>query len=111
MKRGSILQNQAERERQERAKAGAGLGLTNRQNKAVRFLGKYHPEPQPTSVMPGVSDITMEELIGRNAVSEVCDPNGKERVFILMARGEDEVRRLILQDRLRRENPRTTLTK
>lgn len=108
---GPILQDQAKRERDERDKVGPGLGLTNRQNKAVRFLGQYHPEPQPTSVIAGVSDITMEELIDRHAVAEVLDPTGKERVFVLMATGEDEVRRLILQDRLLRESPRTSGTK
>jgi hypothetical protein len=96
---GPILKNQPD----QRAKAGPGLGLTHRQNKAVRFLGKHHPEPQPTSVIPGVSDITMEELIDRNVVAEVRDPHGKERVFVLMASGEDEARRLILQDESHRK--------
>lgn len=111
MEPGSILQNQVESEPDERARVGSGLGLTNRQNKAVRFLGQYHPEPQPSSVIAGVSDITMEELIDRNAVAEVRNPTGKERVFVLMASGEDEVRRLIIQDKLCRESPRTSMTK
>lgn len=74
MEPGPILKNQAECEPDRGAKPGPGLGLTNRQNKAVGFLGKHHPEPQPTSVIPGVSDITMEELIDRNAVAEVLAP-------------------------------------
>ncbi|WP_426233004.1 hypothetical protein [Pararhizobium sp. DWP3-4] len=85
-------------------RAGPGLGLTNRQNKAVRFLGKLHPEPQPTSVIAGVSDITMEELIARNAVAEVSALNGKERLFVLMVSGEDEVRRLMLLDESYKES-------
>ncbi len=108
---GPIFKNQAKCEPDRRSKAGPGLGLTNRQNKAVIFLGKHHPEPQPTSVIPGVSDITMEELIDRNAVAEVRDPNGEERVFVLMPSGEDEARRLILQDESHRGSPRTTLKK
>jgi hypothetical protein len=40
----------------------------------------------------------MEELIARGVVAEVQAPDGKERVFILAVRGEDEVRRLKLQE-------------
>jgi hypothetical protein len=90
-------------EREEHPDSVPQLGLTNRQNAAIKFLNQYYPEPQPTSMIPGVSDITMEELIGRNAVAEVQDPDGKERVFILLASGQDEARRLCLQERSRRE--------
>jgi hypothetical protein len=101
MKRRPVLSSRAQRERRD---DGPRLGLNNRQNKAIRFLGRYYPEPQPTSVIPGVSDITMEELIERNVVAEVQAPDGTERVFILIALGEDEVRRLKLQEKLLRND-------
>ncbi|MFF0948685.1 hypothetical protein ACFYE9_13700 [Rhizobium leguminosarum] len=98
MKRRPASSGQVQCERREELDDGPRLGLGNRQNKAIRFLDQYYPEPQPTSVIPGVSDITMEELIARDVVAEVRAPDGKERVFILAARGEDEVRRLKLQE-------------
>jgi hypothetical protein len=97
MKRRPVSSSRAQCEGEE-FDDGPRLGLGNRQNKAIRFLDQYYPEPQPTSVIPGVSDITMEGLIARDVVAEVQAPGGKERVFILAARGEDEVRRLKLQE-------------
>lgn len=98
MKRRPASSNRMQFERRKEFEDGPRLGLSNRQNKAIRFLGQYYPEPQPTSVIPGVSDITMEELIAQNVVAEVQAPDEKERVFILVPRGEDEVRRLKLQE-------------
>jgi hypothetical protein len=98
MKRRPASSSRVQRKRREEFDDGPRLGLGNRQNKAIRFLDQYYPEPQPTSVIPGVSDITMEELIARGVVAEVQAPDGKERVFILAVRGEDEVRRLKLQE-------------
>jgi hypothetical protein len=87
----------------EHADAAPQLWLTNRQNTAILFLDRYDPEPQATSVIPGVSDITMEELIDRNAVAEVQSSDGKERTFVLMASGRDEARRLCRQEMSRRD--------
>jgi hypothetical protein len=101
-----VVPSRDQRERDENPDTAPQLWLTNRQNTAIIFLDRYYPEPQPTSVIPGVSDITMEELIGRNAVAEVQAPDGKERVFVLLASGQDEVRRLCLQERSRRERTR-----
>lgn len=101
VKRRPLLSSRAQRERRD---DGPQLGLNGRQNKAIRFLGQYYPEPQPTSVIPGVSDITMEELIARNVVAEVEAPEGTERVFVLIALGADEVRRLALQEKLLRND-------
>jgi hypothetical protein len=106
MSRRPVTPNRVQREREEHPDTVPQLGLTNRQNAAIKFLDQYDPEPQPTSMIPGVSDITMEELIGRNAVAEVQAPDGKERVFVLLASGQDEVRRLCLQERSRRERAR-----
>ncbi|CDZ67178.1 Hypothetical protein NGAL_HAMBI2605_54570 [Neorhizobium galegae bv. orientalis] len=97
----AVLSIRAQRERRNE---GPRLGLNGRQNKAIRFLGRYHPEPQPTSVIPGVSDITMEELIARNVVAEVQAREGTERAFVLIALGADEVRRLVLQEKLLRDD-------
>jgi hypothetical protein len=46
----------------------------------------------------------MEELIARNVVAEVQAPEGTERVFVLIALGADEVRRLALQEKLLRND-------
>ncbi|CDZ70740.1 Hypothetical protein NGAL_HAMBI2610_23430 [Neorhizobium galegae bv. orientalis] len=97
----AVLSIRAQRERRNE---GPRLGLNGRQNKAIRFLGRYHPEPQPTSVIPGVSDITMEELIARNVVAEVQAREGTERVFVLIALGADEVRRLAFREKLLRDD-------
>jgi hypothetical protein len=101
VKRRTVLSIRAQRERRNE---GPRLGLNGRQNKAIRFLGRYHPEPQPTSVIPGVSDITMEELIARNVVAEVHAREGAERIFVLIALGAEEVRRLVLQEKLLRDD-------
>jgi hypothetical protein len=98
--------SRVQREPQEHPDAVPQLWLTNRQNTAILFLDRYHPEPQPTSVIPGVSDITMEELIGRNAVAEIQAPEGKERTFVLMTSGQDEARRLCRQEMSRRDRVR-----
>ncbi|WP_146260085.1 hypothetical protein [Rhizobium tubonense] len=104
-----VVNSRVQREPEDHPDAVPQLWLTNRQNTAIIFLDRYHPEPQPTSVIPGVSDITMEELIGRNAVAEVQAPDGKERIFILLASGQDEVRRLALRERWRRQRAGQTL--
>jgi hypothetical protein len=101
MKRRSVLLARVQRERRE---DGPLLGLNNRQNKAIRFLGQYYPEPQSTSVIPGVSDITMEELIERKLVAEVSTPDGTERIFMLIALGQEEVRRLELREKSLRDD-------
>jgi hypothetical protein len=69
--------------------------LNKRLETALRFLGR-HPGPQPVSIIAGVSDRTMEELIEKWLAAEVT--GGDERTFVLTAQGEDEFERYKARD-------------
>ena len=69
--------------------------LNKRLETALRFLGR-HPGPQPVSVIAGVSNRTMEELIRKGLVAEV--PDDDERLFSLTSQGVDEFERYKARD-------------